>query len=555
MKLRVPSLDTPFGNALLTLGVLALCSLALPDLPIWITDNGNKYIVMRNHAQHGTTELRHSEPEFFPDGNFHFVRYRGSVRSFYPEYYPLVVSPVWRRFGDRAAMWMSMLGTAVAVWLAGILLGNRMRGAPLLLAFATPMFFFSFLLWEMTWSVCFSLAALVLLQRKQELAAGIILGAGLLLREEMYCVLIALTVGEFLGKNRAAAGRLVAGFVLAAIPIWFRQYAEFGHILGFHGGNYYANNRPAGGTSLSRELLGTLWNYRHHLFRFDAFKEARLDLPCQLPIFAACVLGAFTSHRLETLKRIVGGAALCGWTALVVAFWLAPRHDVAFSAAFVTGALGSDPLFLPFMLNWRKLLKDRSRPVRAFAWSAAVYLLLVPPLLTRFDIGLIYGARHFLCVMPILLFLSVRAIRLGLAPGRIIWIPAILTAMVLQAGSFTMLKCVSEESAAFEAKIEAAPEHLVVTDAFFLPEQTPHLFFSKTVCKLTDEKAEKLVRRLRERGEREFLLVLSNRYRNISDAGLARLLAAAPPVAPPERFHPDAGSGFMDLYIVRCRLK
>ena len=120
---------TAFTAALLTLGVLALISLAFQQLPLWITDNGNKYIVMRNFAEHGTTAIKHPAPEFFPDGNFHFVRHRGKIRSFYPEYYPVLASYPFRRFGEDAVMWLSMLGSAAA---AGVLIeGLPSRVQPL----------------------------------------------------------------------------------------------------------------------------------------------------------------------------------------------------------------------------------------------------------------------------------------------------------------------------------------------------------------------------------------------------------------------------------------
>ena len=554
MKSMLSQTAAPLKNAVLALGVLAVCSFFLPGLPTWITDNGNKYIVMRNYAQHGTAAIQHPEPELFPDGGFHFVRHRGRIRSFLSEYYPILASYPWRWFGERAAVWLSMLGTAAAVWLA-CMLSPHLRGTAWMLALATPMFFFSLLLWEMTWSVCAVLSALLLLQKKHPLAAGIVLGASLMLREEAYCVFIALTAVLMLRRDRATAWRLAAGFLLAALPLWGWQCAEFGHILGLHGGNYHLNNRPRTGFSIAGELLGALWNYYHHLFRFDACGDKRLDLLCQSPVFAACLLGAFASHKLETLKKIVGIAALIGWSALTAAFLLAPRGNSAFSAALVTGAVGSNPVLLPFMLNWRRLLKDRSVPVRVAAGCATLYLLIVPPLLTRADIGLIYGARHFLCVMPLLLFLSAHAIRLKLAPGKNIWYLLAAVSVMLQIGSFRMLKCVADESETFESALAAAPEKTIVTDAFFLPEQTPHLFFAKTIYKLDETNVEKLAVKLRDRGESDFLLVLSNRYRAISDARLAVLLNVAPPVAAPERFHPAKGSGFMDLYIVRCRLK
>ena len=69
----------------------------------------------------------------------------------------------------------------------------------------------------------------------------------------------------------------------------------------------------------------------------------------------------------------------------------------------------------------------------------------------------------------------------------------------------------------------------------------------------TNDNAEKLLRTLRTRGEKEFLLVLSPGFRRIADPTLAKILAAAPPVAEPVVFRREPNSGFMELFIARCR--
>ena len=107
----------------------------------------------------------------------------------------------------------------------------------------------------------------------------------------------------------------------------------------------------------------------------------------------------------------------------------------------------------------------------------------------------------------------------------------------------------------FAAIRNAADNGVIVTDAFFLPEETPQLFFDATMLKLDDGSVDNLIAYLRQQPKREFALVLSNRYRRVSDAGVLKLLDAAPPVAEPTRFDRKPGSGFMDLYILRCRLK
>ena len=116
------------------------------------------------------------------------------------------------------------------------------------------------------------------------------------------------------------------------------------------------------------------------------------------------------------------------------------------------------------------------------------------------------------------------------------------------------MKNVAAESAEFERTVNSLPEKTVVTDVFFLPEQTPHLFFDKDVFQLDRDNAGKLLEFLRRDGRRDFVLILSPRFRRVGNEQLAQLLNASE-VDEPIPFRRPAGSGFMDLLIVRCRLK
>ena len=546
-------------NAMMALLVLNVLAQFLPPAPQWITDNGNKYIVMRNIAETGSSSIRHAAPEFFPTGGFHFVRHRGNIRSFYPEYYPALAAKWWKCFGDRGVVWLSMLGSAAAVGLLTLIMGERRGFAPFLLIFATPLCFFSFLLWEMTWSVFTMLAAWTLVQKKCYLVAGAVLGATLLLREEAYFFAIALTVALAWRRDFKGAVNFLFGMAALTLSVWLYQYLEFGHIFGLHGGNYYANNRVSTGFSLLGEMKGIVWNYYHHLFRFDAGKSVVLNRVCLIPIMLTVVLGAFTSRRFDKPKLAVGIAANAGWLVLVLTYRLRTPENEAFAAAMITGAIGGNPLFLPFYLNWRRAWQSRSIAIRDAAVTSCVYLLLVPPFMTRSDIGLIYGARHFLCIMPLMLFSSVHLMHVKFLTWEkmryVLPSAAAASAVLLQIGAFFALKNVAEEAAEFERAIGALPEKTVVTDIFFIPEQTPHLFFAKDVLQLDNPPA--LLEYLRRSGRRDFILLLSAdpRFRRIDNKQLASLLNSAEPIAPPERFRRVPGSGFMDIHIVRCRLK
>ena len=536
--------------AVTTLGLLALISPAFPRLPQWITDNGNKYIVMRNFAEYGTTAIEHPAPEFFPDGNFHFVRHRGKMRSFYPEYYPVLASYPFRRLGERPVMWLSMLGGALSAGLLAMAMKRRLL--PAALVFATPLLFFSFLLWEMSWSVCFAAAAWLLLLDKKHVLAGVVLGASLLLREEAYFLVFAFAAAMICDRDVKDALKTCAGFLAGALWIWVYQYLAFGHIFGLHGSTYYLNNLPDAASPLVRQLQMIPWNYWHHLLRFAPFASPWANWLCLAPILGTIAVGALTERKWDGTKRWVAAAALAAWGALILKSAQDCRAgDIAFRAANITGLIATNPLFLPFYLNWRRLWSHRNRAIRLSARIAAIYILIVPPLLTANDIGLIYGARHFLVVMPPLVFAGAYCRRNARGGIRI----ATAEATILQIVSLFMLFNVSAEADELEKKLAAAPGKVLVTDVFFLPEQTPRIFFERTVLKLDDGNVDRLVARLRQQREREFTLVLSNRYRRIGDTGVMKLLAAAPPVADPIRFNRIPGSGFMDLYILHCRLK
>ena len=131
---------------------------------------------------------------------------------------------------------------------------------------------------------------------------------------------------------------------------------------------------------------------------------------------------------------------------------------------------------------------------------------------------------------------------------------AAAAAVLLQIGAFFALKNVASESAEFERTLNSLPEKTVVTDVFFLPEQTPHLFFDKDVFQLDRDNADKLTDFLHRDGRRNFILLLSPRFRRVGNEQLARLLNASE-VDKPIPFRRTAGSGFMVLHIVRCRLK
>lgn len=516
----------------------AMPALLLPAGAGWITDNGNKYIIMRSLAEGGTTAIANPaagiDPagRFFPDGGFHFRRFHGEMRSIYPEYFPALTLPWYRLFGERGVLVLPALGAMAAALLFG--LWRRRMAAGLLLLAGTPLLFYGGTFWEMAPSVLFA-------DRRQ--------WRGVL--------------------------RFGVGFLVAALPLLLWQFHSFGHLLGLHGALYYSHNRIAPPT-IWEQLSGFFEGCYLYLFQFNAgTPEFRWYYPVLFsPMLLMAAAGA--APGFGAWRRCKHGAfalASAAWLVLVVMLWRNPAPAMA--AGVTVGLFTGTPLMAGFLLNWRPLLRSAERSSRLLAALAIVYIVLTPPLLTRSDIGIIWGPRHFLCLMPVLLLLSFEGwrkqrnaeIRQAGAAGsllravqrgrRFLLIPAAALgfSLALQLFGLRTLFGVTEETARLTAKLRSMAPEVVISDLFFLPEQTPQLFFEKRwLFVKNDEAAAELPVLLARHGIREAVLVLSPRFRNLSDGALRRLLTSLPLAAPPERFAAPV-SGFLELFLGKVRLQ
>jgi hypothetical protein len=57
---------------LIFLALLTFAAAFLPPQAVWITDNGNKLMIMHNFAEYGSIFFNHAVPENFPFCGFHF---------------------------------------------------------------------------------------------------------------------------------------------------------------------------------------------------------------------------------------------------------------------------------------------------------------------------------------------------------------------------------------------------------------------------------------------------------------------------------------------------
>lgn len=507
--------------------------------------------MMRNFANGSGLRISHPEEKLFPTGGFHFIRTSEGVFSFYPEYLSLITAPFYKISGERGTLFFPLCATLLLLFMAW----RYWHVPPLLLLLTTPLFFYSLLLWEMTASICMVTAALLLVQKKYCFSAGAVLGCSLLMREEAYFVCAALGAALLLSGRWKEMLRLGAGFLIPALGIWLYQWCVHGHFLGNHGKYYYLNNNA--GFSIFTQLKTAFFNYYHHLLRFDGWGSSKLGYLVWFVLFPVIAGAAPGFKKWRALKYAACAVYLTAATLLSAGIWF--QKNTIYSASMLTGILTATPVILGFLVSWHGFL--RCRKFRTEALFILVYLLCVPPLMTASDIGLVWGARHFLVLLPLLVYLSFQGFRfLGVPRFRLekisrfhlipLWAAA-LSIFIQSFGLFALYR-VSGDSYAIEQKILSSPEKVIVTDVFYIPEQMPRLFFEKKVLQvITKEDLEHLGNALRSGKHKGFLLLLSPRFRRMNDAVLKELLTRFPLTAAPAKL--TGKGGFPDLFAGKCR--
>ena len=529
-------------------GSLFIAGLLLPPLPLFITDNGNKYIILRDFAETGTLFIDHLEPALFPKGGFHFQSLaNGRIYSFHSWVLPVISSFFYRIAGENAAL--------LPVWLCGlgILLllckDKKSRFAAWGLLLTTPFWLYSQMLWEMVPSALAVLAAFKLLGKRNIFGAGIILGLGIWFREELYILSGVIGILMLFSRRWKDALFLALGGISAVLPLWLCNFFIYGHILGLHGATYALNNRTEF-TFLS-EVKGLFFNCYQHLLRFETLPP-HISLILSLTGTAALLLPGLMKNE----KVKLAGLGIFAAVDAIFILNLFNSNSPLFTCGMTMSLFFTLPLAAGFFIDLRQLWSDKNQHIRFMTRAVTIFIFAVPPLLTRFDIGLTFGARHYICIMPLLMLLSFRGFAKMQYPVKIrqlFIITLFACGVILQYWGFKVLYQSSYHSTNFEKHLAALPEKVVVTDVFFLPEQAPRMFFDKTCLEvITEKQAEIMLKYLEEHHITEFILILSsdNNFRRMENNTLRKILTAYPVIEAPATISVAPG---MPLFTARCR--
>jgi len=579
-----------FGLILAAVAVVyAVLALALPERGFWTTDGGNKFIVIQNLLTHGTADIAYpavgSDPHghFFPDGEFHFHKHPdGRMTSFYPPYYPFLCS-LWMHGTGTNPVWLSVLSGLAAVAVSWLLIRRLTPesppGLPLTaLAFGTPFWFYSLVLWEHQFSIFWAILAMTLLvgetftrsappRRAVYALAGLLLAVSCWFREESYLLFGA--VGLALLVMRTPWRRLAwlgGGWAAAMLPLWWYQYAVYGHILGLHALGYRALAQLKPVTPGWDALLEKTSNFYVFLFKFAAgmpFPDP-WAIGLILPFVALLAVGLLRPEKKLTKRLKLWLLPLAAGCSAILTIRIFRNPEPVLNTIFTQGLFPAVPLLAVAAAESRSLWREK--PVfRLILLGWLFYTLTACWGLNQGELGLIWGPRHYLVWLPLLVPLAVhvllrdeiasrrsRAGRLLLASGILLF----LTSLALQVHGIIMLQGKKQASEKIVTELEKMPSPVVVTDVFWLGEECGAMFYEKQfMCVKGDEDLDELLAQLRQHGVKDFTLVLSTRpdYRRLSNAALQRLLDQANAGQPRQIVSP--GAGFLGLLMTECRFK
>ncbi len=491
--------------------ILLLIALWMPLGGHWITDGGNKFMVMENLLHHHTLAMQNPAADvdpanrFFPDAVFHFQKTAKGIFSVFPPYFPLLTAPFYKVFGAFGKYILPLLGAVFSLLLLLKIQQNWHLRKPWLLfaaAFATPLAFYAVEFWEMVPGILPVLGMIYLLQKRKEFWGGLALAAGLWLRPEMFFFAGVTFIALFLAEKRRSL-YFAGGFLTGGLPYGVTQYLLFGHITGIHGATY---------ANASRRFF---WNFYYYYF---SCKPVSLVLG-----IAAFVLGCAPRFRsLLRTKTVLG--ILAGALALVQLkqVWCAPQP--VDGCIMTIGLFTTTPFVYLLAANWRPLWTCRVSGIRPAARITLLYTLILPVCLTSTDLGIIWGARHWIFLLPLMVLLTWFTAR----SKELKWaaLALFLIAAAFQLHGLRTQYLMRRNSCTLTDFLKQNTQDVIVTDIFFLPMQTPELFRERRWLFVKDGKELLDAVQILRAHRKPFTLVRSvhGNYRRIGNDALAELL-------------------------------
>jgi hypothetical protein len=458
---------------------------ALPPDGFFSSDEGVKFIQLRALAENGFRGACISWPgrELGLDRHYavveRFFELRGGeLYSPHPLLFALASAPGWFLFGFRGLYFLPLLaGAATAlltIMLARAFAARRPWLAGAVVAFASPIFFYSLCYWEHTVAVALWLGGFALIVRRSRprlAAAGALWGLGAALRPEFYWLAACGAAALFLfnkGERLRTALWPAAAFAITAVGVELLAWAAWGQPAFMR----LASNLAYGG---ARGPAAFIYGVGHSL------------VPV-FPWYLGAAAAAILIFALAGLKWRPGVyVAAFGAVPLTLAYWQFFRgHATPLAAAF-PAVFGLLFLATP---EGRRPFRGMSALEKSFYAAAAAFaatLFVVAPDTS----GYAWGPRFLLCVVPAAAVALARAVDGG-AGARPKAVTALIVAFAALSAATQLFglarladgKASRRELVAFLASRAPAP---VLTNKWYLPPYAAPLYFRQPFVLITEE--------------------------------------------------------------------
>lgn len=512
----------------------------LPHDSIWISDEGNRIAAVRAYAETSQKYLpdpfaglmqvpeqglrAYPKPYFIQEGN-------GQWRSAYSAFFPWAASFLYNAAGRPGLVLLPVITGLLSILFAGLIaknLGMNDRKASLVMllcAFGTPFLFYSGVFLETTTAAFFATMGIWTVLKAMDSRAesvllfcgGLLTGISSLFREEGFI----LAFGIFLGIAVTCFSwkRLIAfsaGAWTVILPLMIFNWQDSGSVFGMHSVVYSG----IGAVRNNPFFTAKLRDYLMYL----TLLCMPIPILNSVPAILLAAGGIFCSWRKTAkyaeaiLYPLIAGLCLfssfCnlfGDTRGVFIFQSLLDHLPVIAACIFS---------IPF------LFRNNDRKIRFLAWVAAAGVLILPAMLNEELIGMFWGGRHFMNIIPVVCVLTV----VLLSSDRLTRIAKygicalIFVSVTANAIGYGVLSCKKNFSQELFDALDRPEIKTIVTDVFWLPEELAWLPRDTRIIFMTEsDSLERVAALCKANGITDFHAVLGQYSRVLANESIARV--------------------------------
>jgi hypothetical protein len=474
-----------------------------PRDAFWGSDSASRFIQVESLLHHGNITIEHRWPL-----SHHFITVKGKTYSYWSPSFPVLAMPLFRAFGFWGLFILPIAGTLLIIALLPSMTKGSILPVGIAIVFATPIFWYTIVFWEHTLAAACALAAMVLAKRDRVLIAGIIAAAGAVLREEGYVVIAALAVALFVSRHGIARiVRFLAAAAVVLVPWAAINWSLFGSPRGLHAAVY---------SSLAGDdnVLGNIFPF---LFEFSRQPAVRYIL-----IAPAVALIAAAAFEMPAWVRVtLLAVTTVGFVLLTASFIRAPLSLGA--TLYHQGLFPAVPFSVVMFLSLRRLWNER----RFETVTVIIGVVLTTLLLNRADFGVIWGPRHYLWLLPLMIILGIESLadfatfRTAIACGVVL----LACSFAIQTDGLRLLRAKLDFNSRLLQAIRVRKTNEILTDVFWVPEELAATFYERDIGFVRND--GELQAALRAIGNRPFVYIASREGRLLSNEALGGVMARA----------------------------